>query len=275
MNDIQDLIKIFPARLKWEDGVYDLNSVNRSSEKLRLVSGTKGIEKLNEFSQLKSLWCFNINQEKLENICNCESLENLYIETISADDLNCFRKLPSLKVLSLDSCSKIDKLTELGKLHNLEGLAIENFKDVHKIEPLSALTKLEELVIAGSMWSRMKIESLEPISSLKNLKYLYLMNLKTEDESLRPLGKLTNLEELVSANFYPMEEYAWLAKKLPNTKCTWFSPYIEVPFECSKCGKDSILMLTGKGKKNLCRDCDSKRLEKHTTDFENIASKAN
>ena len=63
MNDIQNLIKIFPARLKREEGNYDLNSVNRKTEKSRLVWGAIGIEKPHEFSQLKDLWCFNINQE--------------------------------------------------------------------------------------------------------------------------------------------------------------------------------------------------------------------
>lgn len=270
MNYIKNSIKIFPARLQWEDGVYDLNLVDRKTEKLRLVSGTIGIEKLNEFSQLKNLWCFNINREKLENICKCKSLENLYIETLKADNLSCLRNLPSLKVLSLDSCSKVDSLVEIGKLQNLEGLKIENFKNVFKIESFSALTKLEQLAIAGSMWTRMKIESLRPLSALKKLKYLDLTNLKAEDESLKPLVNLSKLEELNIANFYPMEEFAWLAGKLLNTKCTWFSPYIELPFKCLKCGKDTTLMLTGKGKRDLCKECDSKRLEKHIKDFEKI-----
>ncbi|HET6891502.1 MAG TPA: hypothetical protein VFH31_10400 [Pyrinomonadaceae bacterium] len=134
---------------------------------------------------------------------------------------------------------------------------------------------MQQLAIAGSMWTRMKIKSLNPLSSLSNLKYLHLTNLKAEDESLRPLAALCQLEKLEIANFYPMEEFAWLSGKLRNTKCTWFRPYIELPFECSKCGKDSMVMLTGKGKPRLCKNCDAKRLERHVTEFESVAGNSN
>ena len=261
-------------RLNWSDAIKDLTLISQKVESLRLVTGAKGIEKLSEFSQLESLWCFNINHEKLENICNCVSLENLYIDTLKTDDFSCFRKLRFLKVLSLYSCSKTNSLNELSVLQNLEGLQIENFKNVYKIDALSTLVNLQQLAVAGSMWTRMTIESLKPLSSLRNLKYLNLTNVKVKDESLKPLANLKQLEELGMANFYLMEEFAWLSGRLKKTKCSWFSPYVELPFDCSKCGKDTMLMLTGRGKKNLCKECDYKRLKRHITEFEKIASNA-
>jgi hypothetical protein len=120
----------------------------------------------------------------------------------------------------------------------------------------------------------MKIESLTPLSALQNLTYLHLSNLKAEDESLRALGDLTKLEELDLANFYPMEEFAWLSGRLKNTQCTWFSPYVKLPFGCSKCKEPKMLMLTGKGKRQACKKCDADRLARHVAEFENFARQA-
>lgn len=232
------------------------------------------MEKLDQFSNLEALWCFGINRETLAYVCKCASLESLYVETLESDKIGCVSKLASLKVLSIDSCSKIGSLDELGDLRNLEGLAIMNFRNVREINPLSKLTNLRQLAVAGSIWTRMKIESLRPLSPLLNLKYLHLTSLKAEDESLRPLAELGQLEKLEIANFYPVEEFAWLSGRLKNTKCTWFRPYVEAPFDCQKCGKDTTVMLTGKGKPSLCKECDRKRLERHVAEFEGIAAGA-
>lgn len=273
MNN-QNSIEIISWLAEWSDTVGDVNLVSKDSEKIRLTAKAKGIEKLSEFRQLKSLMCFQINQELLKHICSCESLESLYIDSFKANDISCFQRLEFLKVLSLESCSIIDNLSEFSKLQKLQGLAIVHFKNVHKIEPLSKLTNLRQLKISGSMWTRMNIETLAPITELRNLEYLSLTNLKVKDESLKPLANLSRLEQLDVANFYPMEEFAWLSSKLKNTKCGWFSPYIELTssWKCNKCNKDTMVMLTGKGKTNLCKECNHKRLEKHIAEFENIAS---
>lgn len=272
--NIENSVRIFPARLNWPDAVRDVGSVRKDRKRLRLIAGATGLERLGQFTHLEALWCFGVNQKALAYICKCASLESLYIDTLKSGEISCILKLRSFKVLSIDSCSKIDSLGELSNLKTLEGLAIINFKNVHEVSPLSGLINLQQLAIAGSIWTRMKIESLQPLSSLRNLKYLHLTNLKAEDESLKPLGGLSQLEKLEIANFYPMEEFAWLSSKLKNTRCTWFRPYIEAPFECSKCGSDTVAMLTGKGKPSLCKECDAKRLERHVAEFEGIAADA-
>lgn len=271
----QNSIEIISWLAEWSETVGDVNLVSKDSEKIRLKAKAKGIEKLIEFRQLKSLLCFQINQELLKHICSCGSLENLYIDSFKAKDISCFQRLEFLKVLSLESCSIINNLSEISKLQKLQGLAIVHFKNVHKIEALSKLTNLRQLKISGSMWTRMNIETLKPLSSLSNLEYLNLTNLKVKDESLKPLANLSRLEQLDIANFYPMEEFAWLAGKLKNTKCGWFSSYIDSYSKCPKCNKDKMVMLTGKGKRNLCRECDYKRLERHIKEFEIIASESN
>lgn len=272
--NIKTPVRIFPARLDWPDAVRDVAPIRRDRKRLRLVAGATGLEKLDRLSRLEALWCFGIDRDALAHVCNCASLESLYVETLKSDELGRVGKLPSLKVLSIDSCSQIDSLDELRDIRNLEGLAIINFRNVREINPLSELTNLRQLAVAGGLWTRMKIESLRPLSPLLNLKYLHLTNLKAEDESLRPLAELRQLEKLEVANFYPAEEFAWLSGKLKNTKCTWFRPYVEAPFDCPKCGKDTTVMLTGKGKPSLCKECDRKRLERHVAEFQGIAADA-
>jgi hypothetical protein len=266
-------VRIFPARLTWPAAVTDAASIPNETRKVRLLSGFTGWERLQQLSQLHSLWSFGVNQQALSDICGCVALENLYIENLKAGEFGCLRELRSLQILSIESCPKIDSLAELSNLRNLTGLAIIHFKNLHDVGPLSALTELRELAIAGSMWTRMKIRSLQPIASLGNLKYLHLTNLKVADESLRPLGNLSRLETLEIANFYPMEEFAWLSGKLRDAECIWFRPFLEVRFKkCPKCGGDAMVMLTGKGKPILCKECDRKRLDQHVAQFGEIAA---
>ena len=56
-----------------------------------------------------------------------------------------------------------------------------------------------------------------------------------------------------------------------ETSCTWFKPYINTGFSaCKKCGKETVVMLTGKRKPSICAKCDLKRLNKHVTEFKKI-----
>jgi hypothetical protein len=239
------------------------------------MAGAEGWARLERFLQLEDLWCFHVNEAAFIRICDCVSLKNLYVDTLKSNKLRCLQKLSLLRVLSLDSCAQVDSLAELGRLEHLEGLAIIHFKNVHDVGPLSNLTNLQELAIAGSMWTRMKIASLHPLSSLTNLKYLHLTNLKVADESLKPLAGLSRLELLEIANFYPMEEFAWLSGKLRHTKCAWFHPYVEFSAKaCARCGQRTLAMLSGKGKPILCRNCDHQRLERHVAGFMRIAATA-
>jgi hypothetical protein len=270
----EDSLTIFPTRLDWPEAVCDLESVHSDKRRIRLVTGAKRLEQIDRFTRLKALWCFDINSESLGYICSCPALEHLYIDTFKSDGISCIRRLDFLKVLSIDSCSKVDSLGEFGTLHGLQGLAIINFRNVHEIDPLSQLVDLQQLAVAGSMWTRMKIESLKPLAALRNLKYLHLTNVKAADESLRPLAELHRLEVLEIANFYPMEEVAWLSGRLRNTECSWFRPFVELPFDCPKCKKNKMLMLTGKGKPSLCKECDRERLAKHIAKFEEVAGTA-
>jgi len=255
--------------------VNNLSEVPRSATRIRLISKALGFEKLREFQHLSALWCFGVNQQKLNDISQCGSLRALYLDyNLRITELRPLKKLSALDVLRLDSCSTIDSLEELGTLSQLTGLAIENFKNVHDLRPLAMLTNLRELAVEGSIWSRMKINSLAPIVGLSRIEYLSLTNLKVVDESLQPLTHLPNLKELLIANFYPFEEFARLSAKLPNCECQWFAPYVTTTLECPKCKTGNRVLVTGKGKPLLCPTCDAIRLARHVKEFERIRNDA-
>jgi len=266
--------RIFPLGLNWSTAADTLDDVPVDTTSLRLTASTRNFRRLHDFTQLKSLFCFNINPRALEHIGDCPSLENLFIEGLKSESIVPLRKLKSLKVLSIETCATIDSLVEFSRLHGLEGLSMGHFRNVHVLDPLAELVNLEQLAVAGSMWTRMKVESLRPLASLRRLKYLHLTNLKSVEESLRPIAEMIDLELLEIANFYPTEQFAWLSGRLKNTECIWFKPYAQLPFDCKRCQQRTMVMLSGKGKPKLCTSCDAERLERHIAVFNEIAAKA-
>jgi Leucine-rich repeat (LRR) protein len=269
MVSLLENLKIFPAKLSWPEGIDAFDGVGRETISLKLNHLVKDTHCLSEFTNLKRLWCVNVNQEFLENICSCSSIEDLYIDELKVSDIASLTKLKNIKTIHIDTCSKLDSLSELAKLESLRALGITNCKNIHDLQPLSKMHNLQELVIAGGMYAGMKVASFSPLSGLSNLKYLYLANVKAEDESLRHLAELKNLQQLDIANFYSTEEFAWLSGKLNGTYCQWFEPYIELheAHRCDKCGKNTMVMLTGKSKPSLCKECDADRLAKHVEKF--------
>jgi len=268
-------LRIFPARLSWPLASNDVRALPRDATRLRLVNKATGFESLREFQSLEALWCFGIDQTKLDQISACTSLTELYCEYyLRISDLSCLKKLPHLTALRLDSCSVIKSLEQLGEFTKLRGLGIENFKNVHDVKPLAKLTDLRQLSVEGSIWTRMKIDSLAPIANLENLEFLALSSLKVADESLAPLTNLRNLKRLVVANYYPFEEFARLAASLPNTECQWFEPYVSTTLTCEECKEENRVLLTGKGKSLLCPRCDARRLQKHVETFDRVKNAA-
>lgn len=271
---METLYSIFPARRQWSPAVDDVTKAPLDTRSICLTSGARQFDKLPSYKSLKALWCANVDADKLAAVCDCSSLESLYIENIKTEHLGCLKALTNLTVLGLDSCSKATSLEALGELQSLSGLAITHFKNVHDLAPLAELRSLRALAVAGSMWTRMQVDSFKPLAGLGNLELLHLTNIKAGDESLRPLGGLENLRHLDIANFYPMAEFAWLSRKLATTECTWFRPYIEMKHMlCKKCSGATMQLLTGKRKATLCSQCDKNALEQQVHEWNAIAAK--
>lgn len=265
------LHSIFPFRREWPPAIDDVAKAPPDAVDLRLVSGARNIAKLPSFKNLKSLWCFDIDGAKLRSICDCASLESLYIDNVKTANISGLNKLANLGVLGLEACFKAVSLEDLSELKSLSGLAVIHFKNVRDLGPLAKLDSLRALAVAGSVWTRMRVASFDPLGQLGGLELLNLVNTKAEDESLRPLGGLRKLKRLDIANFYPTSEFAWLSRRLPTTECAWFRPFVEMKrSECKKCGRDAMVLLTGKRKPMLCRFCDKTALEKHVLEWNKL-----
>lgn len=270
-----DLYALFPGRRKWPAALDDVAKAPPDAPAIRLVSGAQGIEKLPSYRNLKALWCFDVNESKLEAICGCISLESLYIENLKTGALDSLGKLTNLRVLGVESCSKVTSLAAFGNFQSLSGLAITHFKNVHDLEPLSSLRSLRAIAVAGSMWTRMNVDTLKPLAPLGNLELLHLTNMKATDESLRPLAELQRLKQLDIANFYPMREFAWLSQRLRATQCSWFQPFIEMKNSwCKKCKKGTMVILTGSRKPMVCNRCGRKALEEHVREWNELTQQA-
>lgn len=258
-------------RSEWPVAIDNVSKAPPQTSRIRLIPGARGFETLPSYKNLKALWCFQINEKKLRSISECTSLESLYMENIKTANLGYLKQLTNLRLLTVESCSKVTSFEVLGELQSLSGLAIIHFSNVHNLDPLTELGSLRALAVAGSMWTRMKVESFRPLDGLKNLELLHLTNIKASDESLRPLGGLRNLKYLDIANFYPMSEFAWLSQQLKTTECTWFRPYVEMTHaECKKCKNATMVLLTGKRKPTLCSRCNQKRLERHVLEWNEL-----
>ena len=266
---------IFPARLTWPDAVEDVLDAQDGAQRLRLKTGARNLHGLATLPNLKALWCFDIDGAALKSIGMCLRLTSLYVENLKTEHVAPLRGLQDLDILSLDTCSKLKTLAFLRDLRPLSSLAIIHFRNVSDLGPLSDQASLRELAITGSMWVRMQVESFQPLETLRGLELLHLTNIKAKDESLKPLHCLTRLKRLDIANFYPMREFAILSRKLSETECIWFQPYI--PFEqdtCKRCGQHTIVLLTGIRKPQLCRHCDHERLSRHVREWNDISAEA-
>ncbi|HUG72977.1 MAG TPA: hypothetical protein VMK82_06095 [Steroidobacteraceae bacterium] len=262
-----ELNAIFPAKCTWPEAIDDLPHASRDATNIRLVAKAKGIRELPLLRDLKALWCSDIDAAALEFVGECATLESLYIENLRADNIRALLKLKHLRILSIETCSRIDSIPDLESLHELRGLALTHFSKVQDLRPLGGLRRLASLAVAGSMWKRMNVSSFSPLRELRDLAFLHLTNIKAADESLEPLRGLSNLRQLDIANFYPTREFAKLARSLASTECTWFKPFVVLEFaKCAECGSRKV-MPTGKGASSICPKCKKSKFEAHIAEW--------
>jgi hypothetical protein len=247
---------------------WDLGDITEADKK-RITKGW--VQRLPTLHGLRRLRIWNhVTQPVFDAACQLTQLEVLQIKWSNVQDLGAIAGLKHLRALSIGSSTRVQSIEPLAQLSALELLEIENFKALTDFSPLTRLKALRSLSVTGSMWSRQAIESLEPFAQMTGLDELYLDT--SSVRSLRPLAALKGLKELGVGGRLPMEEYAWLSARLPHTQCRWFQPYFELAgtgyTECKRCGRDSMVMLTGKGKPTLCKHCDEIKVSKHVEQYE-------
>lgn len=250
-------------RISW-----DLGAVEEADKKRIIRDWCARLPAMQHLRRL-SLWS-QVTPPVFQAICALSQLESLQIKWSNLKDLGAISRLGRLRHLYIGSSTRVASIEPLRALTELRLLEIENFKLIRDFSPLEALTRLESLSVSGSMWTRQDVGSLEPFARMTWLRALALDTAHLE--SVRPLAALQQLEVLGLGGRLPMEEYAWLAAKLPNTNCRWFSAFLDVSgsgfLPCTTCGQDAWVMCTGRGKPRLCRHCDAPRLARHVAAFD-------
>lgn len=246
----------------------------KASEQKKLIKSW--CEILPTLEKIKFIWFVSrATQELFDAVCEVKSLKGLYIKWSGIKSIDNIVKMQNLKYLRIGSSPSLSPLEPLNKLPKLEWLELENIRACSDLSFLTKIIGLKGLSIAGDGNSikYMKAKSLEPLRTLKKLYWLSLGTFMVEDGSLLPLAELKNLKFLIVSNKYKMEEIAKLAGIRPDVDCDLFEPFLKYDFfTCKKCAKNTVVLLTGKGKPWLCLDCDIKRIEKHVKQFNTVSS---
>lgn len=246
---------------------WDLGAVPENEKKRVIKQWSARLPELQHLRWLK-LWS-QVTPPVFEAACQIRGLECLVIKWSNLRDLDAISGLQQLKYLYIGSSTRVTSIEPLTALKSLRRLDLENFKLIADFSPLQQLTGLESLSLSGSMWSRQKVDSLEPLSQMTWLKHLAVDT--SHVDSLRPLARLTGLRSLDLGGRMPMAEYAWLAAQLPETECRWFQPWLDLADSgigyCKQCKQQSMVMLTGRGKGTLCRQCDAEKVARHEAAF--------
>lgn len=150
----------------------------------------------------------------------------------------------------------------------LQDVAISNTKTVYYHKTKYEATKYNFNYCGID--KKLNIQTLKPLSVLTNLKYLRLANLKVEDDTLKPLADLKNLEELWLSNQFETKEYAWLATRLPDTKCDMFNAVNKVSITGTRNELVWDTMITGRKKPFLLSTQDRQKIDKYITEFEKL-----
>ncbi len=233
---------------------------------------------LPQMTAVKYLWFQSkTTQAMFDAACRTPSLEGLYVKWGSISSIEPLLQLRNLKYLHLDSPG-IESLEPLSRMPQLVWLELCKARGLRDLTPLSRLQNLEGLMLTGDTNSLgiCKTQTLRPLAGLKRLKWLALRAFVAEDGSLDPLGALSDLQQLTISNRFPVEEFARLSARLPDTECDAFIPHseplVDMGFKCKKCGVEHLVLLTGKASKSyLCPVCDAKRLAAHVAKFEAAA----
>lgn len=249
---------------------WDLGAVPEAEKKRVIKAWCARLPELKNLRRL-ILWS-QVTPPVFEAACQLHGLEALQLKWSNLVSLEPLRALSKLRHLWIGSSTRVTSLEPIAALTGLRFLSIENFKLIQDFTPLEKLTSLETLWVTGSMWTRQDVGSLEVFARMPWLQSLALDTKYVK--SLKPLAALTTLKTLDVGGKLPLEEYAWLAGKLPNTECRWFAPWLDVAGRgfnvCERCKQDAKVLATGRGGGLMCRHCDADKLGKRSDAFEAV-----
>jgi len=227
---------------------------------------------LDSFVALKGVSIGHATQHDVEAIATIPAITCVSLAMPRITSLAPLSKLSGLESLELDDPPTI---AGIEGLISLKCLVLRHFRRITNLAPLSSLSNLRAVSMSTiPSWDAsrrcLEIDSLEPLRKLVNLESLRLMGIKPLDRRLDPLHDLTNLKYLhISHEFqFQLEDYAALARALPETSGHCLLPYYTIPqlsLRCKRCDGE-IVFLTGprpRTRRQLCPVCDERKLQRH------------
>lgn len=176
--------------------------------------------------------------------------------------------------LYLQDSRRIQTLDWLENFPNLETLWIYGSDKLSNIEGIEIANKLKSLTIWPSFSSNITLDSLAPVATLDDL-IEFNFSGKTRDGLLTPLQRLKRLSTVFFSNSYSWDEIARFEASQPKIDFPWkggvvynANPNI---LKCKKCEAPQA-MLSGKGLKLTCPQCDTAYLKKHLERYSKISA---
>jgi hypothetical protein len=269
----------FPAARDWAM-VSPAKPAPENASYVRVDAKLTALEELKNLACLKGIFIGRASQENLEFLRFFPGLACVGLIVGRFTNLAPLRELPRLEALELDDPPS---LVGLDQLDGLRCLALRHFRRIKSLDPLVKLTGLRAISMSTiPSWDAsrrcLEIESLQPLGTLKELESLALLGVKPLDGRLDPLYSLSALKYLhISHEFqFQLEDYAALARALPNVSGHCLVPYYAIPqlsLRCKRCGGE-LLFLTGPrphARRQLCRICDAQKLAEHERQWNELA----
>lgn len=203
------------------------------------------------------------------------STTSLKIWFCKVKDLSLLAKLTWLQELEIADWPH-DSFDVMRHMLSLRRLSIHHFPKIRDLNSLGTLTSLESLSLQTlPSWDpggkHMLFDSYEPIGRLTCLEELQLHGIMVSRLGLRPLASLVRLQSLSIDTQHPIEDYAFLATKLPAVTDAlgplWQNPHIR----CEKCAS-VIQYFRGvtkpRARRYTCPNCNPNLVARHVEAYE-------
>jgi hypothetical protein len=167
----------------------------------------------------------------------------------------------------------LQSLDWLRVFQNLELLWIYGADKLNSLDGVQYCKSLKSLTVWPSFAASVTIVSLSHVAVLKDLEELIFAG-KTRDGSLDHLASNLHLRDVFFSNNYTWNEIARFEAGHPKANFPWKGGVIynanPTVLKCKKC-ETAQAMLSGKGLKLSCPQCDHAYIQKHVDRYQKIA----